>query len=264
MAGGAVAAAAVAGCGDDGRAKAAAPFTDASDVVVPFHGAHQAGIVTHQQHQLRFAAFDLKTDSAAELRELLRSWSNAAATLTAGRRIASPDPGRSDTGEAGDLSPARLTITFGLGPSLFDHDGEDRLGLAGHRPAALAPLPAFGADALDRKRSDGDLAIQICCDDTQVAFHAFHALANAARSVAEPRWLQAGFVGDRAAGSTSRNLLGFKDGSRNLATADEAATRRQLWAAASDGAPWMAGGTYLVARRIRTVLDVWDATSTAG
>jgi deferrochelatase/peroxidase EfeB len=136
--------------------------------------------------------------------------------------------------------------------------------LASRRPPALRALPAFGADALEPARSDGDLAVQICCDDPQVAFHAFHALANAARGVAEPRWLQSGFLGARADRSTPRNLLGFKDGTRNLSPTDAAATRRHLWADAADGAPWMAGGTYLVARRIRTVLDVWDATSTEG
>jgi deferrochelatase/peroxidase EfeB len=265
MSGGvAAAAAAIAGCGDSRPSEAAPPAGPAPDAVIPFHGAHQSGIVTPQPRHLRFGAFDLKADSATELRELLRSWSSVAATLTAGRPIVDPDPAKRDTGETVDLSAASLTITFGLGPSLFERDGQDRLGLASRRPPALALLPAFGADALDHRRSDGDLAVQICSDDAQVAFHAFHALTNAARGIAEPRWLQAGFLGDRAPGSTSRNLLGFKDGSRNLATTDEAMAHRHLWAAAHDGAPWMAGGTYLVARRIRTVLDVWDATSTAG
>ena len=184
-----------------------------------------------------------------------------AATLTAGHRVTSADPAKSDTGEAAELSAARLTITFGFGPSLFEHDG---LGLASQRPAALAAIPAFGADALDHTRSDGDLAVQVCADDAQVAFHAIHALTGAARGLAEPRWLQGGFLGEQPSGATPRNLLGFKDGSRNLDVGDGALTGRHLWASASDGARWMDGGSYLVARRVRTVLDVWDATSTAG
>jgi deferrochelatase/peroxidase EfeB len=232
-----------------------------SQATIPFRGPHQAGIVTAQQRHLRFAAFDLQATRREDLEQLLRAWTDVAATLTTGHRVTSADPARSDTGEAAELSAARLTITFGFGPSLFEHDG---LGLASQRPAALEAIPAFGADALDQTRSDGDLAVQVCADDAQVAFHAIHALAGAARGLAEPRWLQSGFLGEQPAGTTPRNLLGFKDGSRNLDVSDRALTGRHLWASAADGARWMDGGTYLVARRVRTVLDVWDATSTAG
>jgi deferrochelatase/peroxidase EfeB len=259
------AAAVATGCGDERTTPEPATQPRARPAgTVPFHGAHQAGIVTAQQRHLRFGAFDLQATRREDLQDLLRAWTIVAAALTAGRAVASSDPAKRETGETTELSPSRLTITFGFGPSLFERGGEDRLGLAAQRPAALAAIPAFGADALDDDRSDGDLAVQICADDAQVAFHAFHALTSAARGVAEPRWLQSGFLGDQPAGTTPRNLLGFKDGSRNLAVADAALTDRHLWAGDDDGARWMAGGTYLVARRIRTVLDVWDATSTAG
>ncbi len=259
---GAAATLAATGCGSaPASTKAAVERTVRRRTTVPFHGAHQAGIVTAQQRHLRFAAFDLQATRREDLQQLLRAWTDAAATLTAGGRLSSTDPAKRDTGEATELAPARLTITFGFGPSLFEHD---ELDLRSHRPAALAAIPAFGADALDQRRSDGDLAIQVCADDPQVAFHAIHALTGAARGVAEPRWLQSGFLGEQPAGTTPRNLLGFKDGSRNLDVRDDALTARHLWAGAGDGARWMAGGAYLVARRVRTVLDVWDATSTAG
>jgi deferrochelatase/peroxidase EfeB len=246
------------GCGAEPAGTVTA--AERSRVTIPFHSTHQAGIVTAQQRHLRFAAFDLQATRRDDLQQLLRAWTDVAATLTAGRRVISPDPAKSDTGEATGLSPASLTITFGFGPSLFEHDA---LGLRSQRPAALVAIPAFGADALDRTRSDGDLAIQVCADDAQVAFHAIHVLTGAARGLAEPRWLQSGFLGKQPAGTTPRNLLGFKDGSRNLDIGDGELTGQQLWAGASGGA-WMDGGTYLVARRVRTVLDVWDATSTAG
>jgi deferrochelatase/peroxidase EfeB len=255
----AAAAAAVAGCGsqggsDKGRTTARAVGSNPADVVA-FHGVRQAGIVTSQQRHLRFAAFDLKTENRDELAELLRVWSARAAELMAGTA-------RDATGEARELAPARLTLTFGFGPSLFG--GEDRFGLADRRPAALASIPSFGADAFDPRRCDGDVGVQICSDDPQVAFHAFHALSNAAKGVAEPRWLQTGFIGARPGGATNRNLLGFKDGTRNLDVRNNRTTGAQLWVAADDRTAWMTGGTYLVARRIRTVLDVWDATSVAG
>ena len=51
---------------------------------LPFYGAHQAGILTPPQDRLMFAAFDLTITTADELRDLLRSWSQSAALMTAG------------------------------------------------------------------------------------------------------------------------------------------------------------------------------------
>ncbi len=110
---------------------------------VPFYGDHQAGIDTPAQDRLFFASFDLLTESPAELRELMREWSRAAAEMTAGEMIgdvndmelAPPD----DTGETVGLLPSNLTVTFGFGPSLFEKRG---LGLAAQAPAGAAPDPA--------------------------------------------------------------------------------------------------------------------------
>src|SRR6185436_8956816 len=94
-----------------------------------------------------------------------------------------------DTGEALGLTPARLTLTFGFGPSLFD----GRFGAAAHRPAALRPLPPLPGDELDPARSDGDLCVQACADDPQVAFHAVRNLARIGRGAVVMRWAQLGF-----------------------------------------------------------------------
>ena len=61
--------------------------------------------------------------------------------------------------------------------------------------------------------------------------------------------------------ATPRNLMGFKDGTNNLKLEDADLLREQLWAAAGDGAAWMAGGTYLVTRKIRMTIETWDRTS---
>ena len=93
-------------------------------------------------------------------------------------RRATYDAPPDDTGEAIGLPPCGLTITFGFGPSLFrDGEGKDRFGLADRQPAALRDLPHFPGDNLDPARSDGDLCVQACADDPQVAVHAIRNLA---------------------------------------------------------------------------------------
>jgi deferrochelatase/peroxidase EfeB len=240
---------------------------DAAQQTVPFHGVHQAGIATAAQDRLHFAAFDVEDGLRADdLRDLLRTWSGAAARMTTGRPVGEggdePLAPPLDTGEALDLTPARLTVTFGLGPALFD----ERFGLADRRPAALRDLPALPGDELDAGRSGGDLCVQACADDPQVAFHAVRNLARIGRGAVTVRWSQLGFgrtSSTSRAQSTPRNLMGFKDGTANLKAEDTSALARHVWVAGDRaGEPaWLRGGTYLVARRIRMLIEVWDRTS---
>jgi len=51
-------------------------------------------------------------------------------------------------------------------------------------------------------------------------------------------------------------MLGFRDGTANISTSDGEAMTRHVWV--RDGGSWMHGGTYLVVRRIRLLLDTWD------
>ncbi len=223
------------------------------DPVVAFHGAHQAGITTPQQAHTYLAAFDLTTAKAGDVQALLARWTDAAARLCVGQPA---DP--ADSGDTGGLPPARLTLTFGFGPTLFTKDGQDRFGLAVRRPAALADLPRFTGDQLQPARCDGDLSVQACAEDPQTAFHAVRQLARLAYGVADTRWVQAGFIPQPQA-QTPRNLMGFKDGSNNPSPGNAAEMDDVVWAGA-EGPAWMAGGTYLVARRIRIALEHWDRT----
>jgi len=233
-----------------------------------FHGAHQAGIVTPAQDRLYFAAFDVTTDDRAALVDLLRRWSDAAALLTRGRPLGAGDDDLApvDTGEALGLPPANLTLTFGFGRSLFlDADDRDRFGLADRLPRALRPLPHFAADDLDLARSDGDLCVQACADDPQVAVHAVRNLARLGFGTVSLRWAQLGFGRTSKtsdAQATPRNLFGFKDGTANLTAEDSRAIDRHVWVGRDDDpdAAWLDGGSYLVARRIRMHLETWDRT----
>ncbi|MBI5311478.1 MAG: deferrochelatase/peroxidase EfeB [Actinobacteria bacterium] len=238
---------------------------------IAFHGTHQAGILTPQQDRLHFAAFDLTTSNVKEVRDLMRAWTEAAAAMTAGALVGSdtwqPTAPPDDTGEALGLLPNRLTITFGFGPSLFRADGEDRFGLARRMPPALKPLPDLPGDEIDRAISHGDLCVQACSDDPQAAFHAVRNLARIARGVAVLRWSQLGFGRTSSTSQnqqTPRNLMGFKDGTNNI-TAEEsdAVHRKHVWADSGDGADWMHDGSYMVTRRIRMLIEVWDRASLA-
>ena len=228
---------------------------------VEFYGEHQAGIATAAQDRLHFAAFDLLTEDPAELRELMREWTVAAAEASGGEMIGDvndvPLAPPEDTGETVGLLPSRLTVTFGFGPSLFDKPG---LGLRGRRPAMLQPLPPLPADELNPAESGGDICVQACSDDPQVAFHAVRNLARIGRGTVAMRWSQLGF-GRTASTSrgqdTPRNLMGMKDGTANIRAEVGEAMERFVWVG-GEGPAWLRGGSYLVARRIRMLLEVWD------
>jgi deferrochelatase/peroxidase EfeB len=234
------------------------------DQTVAFHGRHQAGIATPAQDRLHFAAFDVEDGlRAADVRGLLRAWSAAAARMTAGRPVGDANEEAlappQDTGEALGLTAARLTVTLGLGPSLFD----ERFGLAGRRPLPLRELPALPGDELDPERGGGDLCVQACADDPQVAFHAVRNLARIGRGAVTVRWSQLGFgrtSSTSRAQVTPRNLMGFKDGTANLKAEDVDALARHVWVGGDRPGepPWLRDGSYLVVRRIRMLIEVWD------
>ncbi|MEU5986521.1 iron uptake transporter deferrochelatase/peroxidase subunit [Streptomyces sp. NPDC047434] len=243
----------------------AVPAAD-SGSAVPFHGPHQAGIASAVQDRLHFAAFDVKTKDRAELVQLLKDWTRAAELMTAGHEVGEgaygglPEAPPDDTGEALGLKPCRLTLTIGFGPSLFD----GRFGLKDRRPGALVDLPKFPGDNLDPARSGGDLCVQACADDPQVAVHAIRNLARIGFGKVAVRWSQLGFGKTSSTtpeAQTPRNMMGFKDGTRNIAGTDTAALDKHVWATEKDGPAWMAGGSYLVARRIRMNIETWDRTS---
>ena len=255
-----------------GRESAADPLAHAGRTY-PFRGAHQAGITTPAQDRLHLAAFDVTTDSRAELAALLGAWTVAAERLVAGRPAgrAGPvggDPALppDDTGEAIGLPPSGLTLTIGFGPTLFTGaDGTDRFGLAARRPAPLVELPSFPGDQIEPARSGGDLCIQACANDPQVAVHAVRNLVRLGVGVVSVRWSQLGFgrTSSTSTGqATPRNLFGFKDGTNNLKAENDAALDRFVWVGEGDsGADWLAGGSYLVARRIRMLIEPWDTST---
>jgi deferrochelatase/peroxidase EfeB len=270
--------------------KARRPDARDAEQTEAFWGPHQGGIVTPAQSHTYFAAFDLVTAKASDVVNLLRAWTSAAARMAAGDTAQplgeglkpavtrengqaqttsddsyeTPDPGTSaaDTGEALGLAPARLTVTFGFGAGLFTKEGKDRYGLAARRPDGLVDLPRFVGDQLVEAHTGGDLSVQACADDPQVAFHAVRQLTRLADNVAQIRWVQTGFIPSFGGKETPRNMMGFRDGTSNPSIADPKAMQQFVWVG-EEGPDWMRGGSYLVVRRIRIALEHWDRMQVA-
>jgi len=262
---GAAAVTAVSGAGSAATARPAAADSTARPAslgggIEPFWGRHQSGIATRQQTHTYFAAFDLATEKRGELAALLQRWTAAAARLTQGLTAAgltgdaAAEP--PDSGDALDLPAQRLTVTVGFGPTLFIKDGVDRFGLAQRRPEELIDLPRFNGDQLVPERTGGDLCVQACADEPQVAFHAVRQLTRLAYGAAKIRWVQAGFLPSNQRQATPRNLMGFKDGTMNVPVSDASALDRFVWVGPQGG--WMHDGSYMVVRPIRIALEHWD------
>jgi deferrochelatase/peroxidase EfeB len=273
-AGAAVAAASTAVVGGFGETGTASASTGSptGPGVIPFTGRHQAGIATPVQDRMHMVTLDLVDPSRDRVRALLQEWTAAAVQLCAGREVgtgaipsvaaAPPD----DTGEASGLPASRLTLTIGFGPGFFGTPDNDPLGLAAQRPAGLVELPRFAGDRLDPARTGGDIVIQACADDPQVAVHAIRNLVRMGFGRVAVRWAQLGFgktSSTTPAELTPRNLFGFKDGTANIPEGAHGELDQHVWVnAAADGAPaWLDGGSYLVARRIAMHIETWDRTS---
>ena len=220
-----------------------------------FHGEHQAGIIEKPRPRTIVVSLDAVASGRGELTELFHTITDRARALTAGgppsdAGISAPPP---DSGVLGPDMPGRgLMITMGVGASLFD----GRYGLADRKPPGLTPMRMFPNDALDPKWCHGDLSLQLSADDEDTAVHALRDIARHTRGAAQIRWKMNGFTSPPRPSGTPRNLMGFKDGISNPDVTDAGAMNHLIW---SNGAPaWAAGGSYVVIRLIRMLVEFWD------
>ncbi|MDO4643244.1 MAG: iron uptake transporter deferrochelatase/peroxidase subunit [Cardiobacteriaceae bacterium] len=231
---------------------AAAPAVSPEEI--PFYGEHQAGITTPGQKHIYFLVVDLHTDDIEKIKEMFQMWTAYSANLSRGQHVKPYSKNlyipQTDTGEADSLAPHNLTLTFGVSPSFFS-----KLKLEHLRPTELAELPHFPRDQLKPQYSGGDICIQSCADDPQVAFHAIRNLVRGARLNITMKWSQSGFTSSEQASDTPRNLFAFKDGTANFSGEK---LDQVVWC---DDDNWLRGGSYLVVRRIQTFLETWDRTS---
>ena len=222
---------------------------------IPFYGKRQSGITTPIQRQVYFAVLDLATEDLETIRGIFKSWTAYIARMMQGELVEAYKSNTmlppTDTGEAVGMGTERLTITVGVSPSFLD-----KLKLSSKKLPELEDLPKFARDQLQEDFTGGDICIQACAEDAQVAFHAVRNLLRKGREHLTLKWSQTGYAAITSQGSTPRNLFGFKDGTANVTSQDD--FDRVIWC---DQDNWMKNGTYLIVRRVQMHLETWDRTS---
>lgn len=257
------------GCPVARAAKAqSAPGTLSPDLRMqkqPFLGEHQAGILTPQQAAMMLVAFDVLAGGKAELERLFRLLTQRIAFLTAGGPAPdTPNPRLPpmDSGILGAyIAPDNLTVTVSVGASLFD----ERFGLAAQMPKKLQKMARFPNDSLDAALCHGDLLLQICANTQDTVIHALRDVIKHTPDLLSVRWKREGFISEHAARSQGKetpvNLLGFKDGTANPDSRDNALMEKVVWVSDDQQEPaWTLGGSYQAVRIIQFRVEFWDRT----
>jgi deferrochelatase/peroxidase EfeB len=236
-----------------------------------FRGTHQIGVVERPRPHGLVAAFTCVDGSRHALGETFRALSEEIDALMSGRVPPPTDPALPppDSGVLREVTDPGLMATVSVGASLFDH----RYGLADGKPRELVAMPFLANDRLDPARSHGDVLLLLQGKEPDVCVHALRRVMRRTRSGLVLKWMQDTFTRPDAVpklGQTqSRNLLGFKDGTANPNTDDEALMDTLVWMSTGDAAPastdtepaWTVGGTYQVVRLIRMFVERWDRAS---
>jgi deferrochelatase/peroxidase EfeB len=235
--------------------------SDAPPASYPFHGVHQAGILTPgpatKQDFTAVVACDLTAQDRGELTGLLRTLTGRARTLTAGGPA--PDLGvgqpPSDSDVVGPAVPADgLTVTVSAGPGMFDR----RYGLGALKPRLLTTMPTFVNDALEPAWLGGDLLVQLSAHHPDTVHHALRDIAKHTRGGLQIRWKMEGYNPPPRPSGAARNLLGFKDGTANPVGP---AAESLIWVDDPAEPAWTHGGSYVVVRLIRMLVEFWDRVS---
>jgi deferrochelatase/peroxidase EfeB len=240
---------------------------DGTEDAQPFYGLHQSGVITPQPAAALIVSFDVLASERDDLERLFRVLTERIALLMKGGEAETkdrkyPPP---DSGLLGPkIFPDNLTVTVGLGASLFDQ----RFGLAKVKPKRLEAMEQFPNDALDAKLCHGDVVLQFCSNTAETNIHALRDILKHTPDLLAPRWKIDGFLPPhtirKLGKETVRNLLGFKDGTANLDASDDKLMDQIVWVQPAANEPsWTAGGTYQVVRIIRMFVERWDRTALA-
>ena len=160
------------------------------------------------------------------------------------------------------IPPDNLTVTVGVGASLFD----DRYGLKEYKPKQLQRMKRFPNDALQKDLCHGDLVIQFCSNTPDTNIHALRDILKNTPDLLVMRWKQEGTVPvmpphSPKAKESARNFLGFRDGSANPDSSNDELMKQIVWVQKGRGEPeWAENGSYMAVRIIRNFVERWDRT----
>lgn len=230
---------------------------------INYLGEHQAGVLTPEQKNASFIAFNITSNSINELQKLFTLLTQRIAHLTQVQKAPITSNDKMPPAESGILGtllqPDSLSVTVSLGHSLFD----DRFGLDKIKPHYLVEMTSFPNDRLEQKWCGGDIMLQICANSQESVIYALRDILRHTAPLMFPLWKIDGFLPSRDIDnrSTPINLFGFKDGSGNAPTSDEPLMNELIWITPNNQEPqWCAGGTYQAVRLIRFNLEFWDRT----
>ncbi|WP_285725191.1 Dyp-type peroxidase [Psychromicrobium xiongbiense] len=257
----ALAATAIAALAPHGAPSAAAA---SAPEAVEFYGPTQAGVYrpADQQAHSCFAAFRVLAKDREELKSLFQTLTAKGARLAAGHRADTPILSTEmpvvsggppdDSGVLGeDVPPCSFSLTVALAASLFDNPA---YGLAGKKPQGLTEMKTFPNDAPDEAWLGGDLLLQFCADSTDMIHFALRDVMKATRGTLQLQWKINGFHSAPRPSGAPRNLFGYKDGIVNPGPAEPL-----VWIEKNSGQPdWAVGGTFMVVRLIRMLVEFWD------
>ena len=235
-----------------------------TEQLVPFLGLHQAGILTPTPASALMVAFDTTANNKNELIQTFKVLTERIKFLMAGGTppIIDPKFPPHDSGILGTkVYPDNLTITVAVGNSIFC----DRYGLSQLRPKHLSEMPSFPNDELNPELCHGDLMLQFCANHAETNLHALRDIIKNLASSLVVRWKIEGFQQPNTLKgknrTSTRNMLGFKDGTANLDITDSKLMERNVWVKANTDEPsWATGGTYQVVRIVRNRVEFWDRT----
>lgn len=197
---------------------------------------------------------DLKASSKAELEELLRKLTDFTYfemhRKPSERRMRPLDPQRLP-------KSYRLTITVGFGASLFlTEQGDDRFGIHHLKPSSLKRMPSFPGDAPDFSpaQTASDLVFVVASDHPYVNIHVARRLTKHIDPRITVKHLEQAF-----SRPDLLEFLGFEDGTDNIRNWPQADMDRLVYVTDKEDEPeWCVGGSYLVYRKIRERLPVWE------
>lgn len=163
----------------------------------------------------------------------------------------------------------RVTVTVGFGYSLFvDNNENDRFGLRGQKPRYLKPMPSFPGDNFKPRETQTDIAIIIASDSQYVNVFIARYFCEKINDFCNKKlklktkkvFFKVTSIEDGFGRPDEREFLRFNDGIDNLRSGID--LEELVYVDKRSNEPrWCINGSYMVYRKIREMMPVWEAFS---